>query len=252
MMIFIKNDEKTIFKHYKQPYYRTILKSFFLPKIIKEADLIISLPKLKTHQLAKFTGAIKNLYGCITGGTKQKYHKKAQGSKKHGKLLVDIYQNIRPELNIMDAVIGMEGDGPTSGDARKVGYLLASKNAVNLDLVSAKMIGYKPKSIYTNKEALKRKLARKKSKIVGEKLPKFKFKKPCKDKKFRAAFKNLIKERPIVCDTKKCIRCGKCARSCPAKAISMKPYPVVDTKKCIRCFCCIEICPQNAMMLGKC
>ena len=58
-----------------------VLKNFYVSKTLKNVDLIINIPKLKTHQLTKYTGAIKNLYGCIPGGMKQKFHKKARGEK---------------------------------------------------------------------------------------------------------------------------------------------------------------------------
>ena len=102
-----------------------ILKNFHISKTLKDVDLIINIPKLKTHQLTKYTGAIKNLYGCIPGGMKQKLHKKAPNEKEFSKLLVDIYQNVKPEINIMDGVVGMEGKGPTGGKQKKVGYILA-------------------------------------------------------------------------------------------------------------------------------
>ncbi len=231
-----------------------VLKQITFPKIIKEADLIINIPKLKTHSLTKYTGAIKNLYGCIPGGLKQRLHNEAHGEKKFSKLLVDIYQNIKPELNIMDGVIGMEGEGPSSGDTKKSGLILASENAVALDIVVAKIIGYKPKKILMIKEALKRKLCSKKIVIKGVKeLPKIIFKKPTsvEMKKTRNMIRSLFKEKPIVCDIKKCVKCALCKNHCPVGAIEMKPYPVVDKKKCIRCFCCIEICPEDAIGLKK-
>ena len=227
------------------------LKNFFLPEIVKKADLIINVPKLKTHTLTKMTGAIKNLYGCIPGGLKQVYHRKAKGDEQFSNLLVDIYQNIKPGLNIMDAVIAMEGEGPTSGNPRKVGYLIGSKNAVALDIVASKIMGYNPEEILAIKEAEKR-FGKLSIKVVGEKIKNLHFKKPLSYKKriVRAMIKGLVEEK-IVCDTKKCSKCGDCFKHCPVKAISMNPYPEINTGKCIRCFCCIEICPTNAMHLEK-
>lgn len=232
-----------------------VLKKFEVAKILKDVDLIINVPKLKTHVLTKYTGAIKNLYGTIPGGLKQRLHNQAHGDEKFSNILVDIYQNIKPDLNIMDAVIGMEGEGPTSGDAKKVGLILASKNGIALDIVGSKIIGYAPEEISVIKEAVKRKLYPNYSfKVVGiNKLPIINFKKPTTHQKSdtKKNLKELFKEKPIICDTKKCVRCGLCMRHCPGKAIKMTPYPVVERKKCIRCFCCIEICPQDAMMLKQ-
>ena len=229
-----------------------ILNSFQISKTLKDADLIINLPKLKTHQLAKYTGAIKNLYGCIPGGMKQKLHKKAQTQKKFARLLIDIYQNIKPEINIMDAVIGMEGKGPSSGEPRKTNYILASKNSVSLDVASAKLMGYNPKKIPAIKEAVKRKLGSYKFQLVGlNKLPDFNFEKPHVEGKLTKGFLNLFRQRPIVVDEKKCIKCGTCMRKCPMHAITLKPYPIVNREKCIRCFCCMEICRQGALSLKE-
>ena len=229
-----------------------ILKHFYLPKIIKEADLIINVPKLKTHTLVKITGAIKNLYGCIPGGVKQLYHRKAKGEEKFSNLLVDIYQNIKPKLNIMDAIIAMEGEGPSSGKPRKVGLLLASRNAISLDIVAAKLMGYNPKNIFVIREAIKRGLGSYNIEIIGDlkEIPNLKFQKPSRFKRAiaKAALLDITKEEIIV-NENKCIKCGLCARKCPMKAISLKPFPEIDKKKCIRCFCCIEICPHHALHL---
>ncbi len=228
-----------------------ILKSFYLPEIVKKADLIVNVPKMKTHTLTKMTGAIKNLYGCIPGGLKQVYHKKAKGDEQFSNLLLDIYQNIKPGLNIMDAVVCMEGEGPTSGKPRKVGFLIASRNAVALDITSSRIMGYNPKEILAIKEAEKR-FGKLSIKVVGEKIKNLHFKKPLsyKKKAVKAMLKELVEEK-IVCDTKKCSKCASCFKHCPVKAISMNPFPEIDTGKCIRCFCCIEVCPTNAMHLEK-
>jgi len=232
-----------------------ILEDIEIAKIVKDVDLVIDMPKLKTHVLTKLTGAIKNLYGCVPGGRKQRTHLWAQGEKKFSKVLVDIYQNIKPGLNIMDGIIGMEGEGPTSGDAKKANLILASRNAVALDIAAAKIIGFNPKKIFPIKEAVKRKLYPSyKFKLLGmQKLPLIKFKAPpqTKRKGVQGMLNRMFKEKPIICNTHLCIKCGRCAAHCPGKAITLKPFPTIDRTKCIRCFCCIEICPQDAMSLQK-
>ncbi len=230
-----------------------ILKGFKIAKTFRDADLIINMPKLKTHSLTKFTGAIKNLYGIILGGMKQKIHMKAGDENRFSQVLIDIYQNFNPQLSIMDGVIGMEGEGPTSGDAVNSKVILASRNEIALDIICCKMIGINPESIGYLNEAIKRKLYPDFNVNVIGKLPKFKFKIPSSQiiSKTRKVLKKMFTEKPIVCDTTKCIKCGLCMNHCPAKAITMTPYPIVNPKKCIRCFCCIEICPQDAMMIKK-
>ena len=229
-----------------------VLKEFRISKTLKNVDVVINMPKLKTHLLTKFSGAVKNLYGVIPGGMKQKLHMKASTEKRFGKMLIDIYQNVKPEINIMDGIVGMEGAGPTAGDAKKAGYILASSNAVSLDIVCIKLIGYKLKNIFYLVEALKRKVAPSKFVLVGEdKIPNLKFKKPSVKSKLSGNVVRMLRARPIVVDEKKCIQCGLCARKCPTKSITLGPYPKIDKKKCIRCFCCMEICPQHALSLKE-
>ena len=229
-----------------------ILKHFYLPEIVRKADLVINVPKLKTHTLTKMTGAIKNLYGCIPGGMKQVYHREAGGERRFSSLLVDIYQNIKPGLNIIDAVICMEGEGPSAGKPRKVGLILASKNAVALDIVASKLMGYKPRKILAIKEAVRRGLTNYDVEIIGDlkEIPNLRFEKPSVFKRalIKTFLLGMVKEK-IITDGEKCNKCRICMKHCPVKAIKLNPYPEIEEKKCIRCFCCIEVCPQHAMHL---
>jgi uncharacterized protein (DUF362 family) len=227
-----------------------ILKSFPVAKILTEVDYIIDMSKMKTHTLALATLGIKNLYGLIPGGLKQRLHNKAHG-KKFSEILVDIYQNFKPHLTLMDAIIGMEGEGPASGDPKRANLILASKNTVALDICASQIMGYGAKEIDSTKIAVERKLyPNYEFNLVGmKKLPIIKFKKP-KTHMSSSALRSVFKEKPIVCDHDKCIKCGTCAKHCPAKAITLCPFPVINRKKCIRCFCCMEICPVHALSLS--
>lgn len=229
-----------------------VLKNFPVAKIMKEVDLIINMPKMKTHSLARVTLGIKNLYGLIPGGLKQRLHTKATGDR-FSEILIDIYQNFKPELNILDGVFGMDGHGPTSGNPKKAGLILASKNSVALDIASSSIMEFKPKKIPAIKYAIKRGLyPGYKFELVGlNQLPKIHFRKPTKGKTVSKLRKFFSREQPIVCDVQKCVKCGTCASKCPANAIILKPFPVIDRKKCIRCFCCMEVCPVHALSLGK-
>lgn len=228
-----------------------VLKSFPISKTLKNVDLIINLPKLKTHLLMKYTGAVKNLYGVIPGGLKQRLHNKAKGERNFSNLLLDIYEKIHPHLNIMDGVVGMEGQGPTSGTPVRSGLILCSKNAFALDMACAKLIGVNPKKVYYLRYAIKRKIYPSfKFNLAGMKiLPSLNFKIPKGD--LTGKLGSLFKEKPIVVDEYKCKKCGLCSSKCPKKAIKLNPYPVFDKKKCIRCFCCMEICPNDALSLEK-
>lgn len=230
-----------------------ILKKFPISKLVRDVDLIINMPKMKTHSLAKVTLGMKNLYGLIPGGLKQRIHTKAKGDK-FSEIIVDIYQNIKPELNILDGILGMEGNGPASGTSKKANLILASKNTVALDIAAASVMDFKMKEVPAIKYALKRGLYLKSGKfeLVGmKKLPIVHFRKPSKGKVISAIMKILRIEKPIVCNIDQCVKCGKCAKHCPVGAIVLKPWPVIDKRKCIRCFCCMEVCPVHALSLGK-
>jgi len=228
-----------------------ILNSFPISKTLRDVDLIVNLPKLKTHLLMRYTGAVKNLYGVIPGGLKQRLHNKAKGEKNFSNLLLDIYEKIHPQLNIMDGVIGMEGQGPTSGIPVKSGVILCSKNAFALDMASTKLMGLHPKKVYYLNYALKRKLYPSYDfELVGmKKLPSLNFKIPKGD--LTGKMNSFFKEKPIIVNESRCKKCGLCASKCPKKAIKLNPYPAFNKKKCIRCFCCMEICPNDALSLEK-
>jgi len=229
-----------------------VLKRFPIAKLVKDVDLIINMPKMKTHSLAQVTLGMKNLYGLIPGGLKQRLHLKAR-SDKFSEIVVDIYQNIVPGLTILDGILGMEGHGPASGTPKKANLIIASKNTIALDICASKIMEFKPKEVPAIRYAVQRKLyPNYKFQLVGMRtLPGIHFRKPTKGKtmsKIRSMFK---REQPIVCDTKKCIECGTCASHCPVKCIKLHPFPDIDKRKCIRCFCCMEVCPVHALSLGK-
>ncbi len=251
------NKKPIIFEQEKLKYIKDssakILKRFPIARIIKQVDLIINMPKMKTHSLAHVTLGIKNLYGLIPGGLKQRIHKKAKGDK-FSEILVDIYQNIKPELNILDGIVGMDGHGPSSGQPQRANMILASENTVALDIAASSIMEFNPRKIPAIKMAVERDLYSRdyKFELLGvSKLPQIHFRKPTKGKTTSRVRRGVSKEKPIICDIKKCIKCGTCAKKCPVKAITLKPYPEIDKRKCIRCFCCMEVCPVHALSLGK-
>jgi len=233
------------------------LKGFYLPEIIFKVDMIINLPKLKTHSFMLYTGAVKNLFGFIPGGRKQKFHLIAGSKEKFAKLLVDIYQIIKPGLTIMDGIIGMEGDGPgTAGIPVNTGIVMASESCPALDIIASSIIGYEPLAIPTNKECIERGFIEKESiQVIGE-LIKVDYKKPSKpiSRKipkfiFNFGFEQAISYPRINRDL--CKKCSVCVNSCPPKALQMKDYPVLNKSKCINCYCCHELCPHKAITLER-
>ena len=160
----------------------------------------------------------------------------------------------------MDAIVGLEGDGPGSaGIPKKVGLIMASKDAVALDIVASRIIGYDPLDIKTTKYAIERGLfpSTNDVEVIGEKDFKIDFKKPGKKSSLSKKLPlplvkfvfNLTSLRPYVIK-KKCEKCGICAQVCPVNAIELNPYPDFDRKKCVLCYCCHENCPYSAIKLS--
>jgi len=234
-----------------------IVRSIKLARELDRFDKFINLPKLKTHQLAGFTGAVKNLYGCVPGRAKAMYHLRFQHVQEFSKLLLDINDTVKPDLNIMDGIIGMEGQGPGAGDPRKVGVIIAGKNAMALDRVAIDVVRIKPKEVSTIWFSQKAKVPEaylKNIEVVGKYVRIKNFKRPKSIMRIVPFYlpgiiKYLFTEKPFV-KTKKCISCKACLHVCPAVAISFPDkIPVFDYKKCIRCYCCHEVCPKKAIDL---
>ena len=165
----------------------------------------------------------------------------------------------------MDGIVAMEGKGPAVGEPFPLGIILASSNAVALDIVASQLIGYKPAEIYTSVEATERGFGPKGLEeivVVGvclKEVIRKDFKKPSSYKSLtrRALYRILapfgmrfFKVYPLS-DKKKCKQCRLCAERCPVEAIELKPYPVIDYKRCIQCFTCHEICEYEAMKLKR-
>jgi len=239
------------------------MKEIWLAKDIIDADRVISLPKMKTHILTSYTGAVKNLFGCIPFGERMKAHVLGK-DELFSEVLSDIYSVIKPQFCIMDGIEGMEGDGPTHGSKRNYSLIAASNDCVSLDAVCSNLLGFS--SINTVIEAEKRGLGTadlSKIQLVGDKIPQFTIKMPnqnIKKSQSMASYipkpikdylvKNLLKFEPRV-DKSKCKKCAICEKVCPVHAITMDPYPVFDRDKCIKCFCCHELCPEGAIYTHK-
>jgi len=235
------------------------LDSIYAARLALEADVIVSLPKLKTHASTWYTGAVKNMFGAVATRTRKQAHTLATYERFSGSI-VDIYSVLRPRLAIMDAVVGMEGEGPRHGTPKQAGLILASKDPVALDSVASKIIGFDPMEIFTTRNATARGLGNgnlDKIEVLGELLESVAvdFKKPSGRRVNMSPFvmkfvDRLLKVQPV-CDQKVCDKCSICAECCPVKAIAMSPWPEIDRKTCIECFCCNEMCPTGAMEIRK-
>jgi uncharacterized protein (DUF362 family)/NAD-dependent dihydropyrimidine dehydrogenase PreA subunit len=234
-------------------------KSYFIASAVAEADVVINVCKLKTHNLTLYTGAIKNMFGSIPGFKKSEYHKQAPKVEGFSEIIVDIFSAVSPQLNIMDAVEIMEGNGPSAGKSRHLGLIFASSDAVALDAVAAKIVGFDDGEILTTEIAYQRRLGEKvfdRINILGESLESFNhlhislptnsIQRHIPASIFKVMGK-LVWVRPKP-DMDRCQRCGICIKNCPTQAmIPQEGFPVIDYKKCISCFCCDEVCPHDAI-----
>ena len=236
----------------------------FMPRvsvssIVMEADVVISLPKFKTHGLTVVTGAIKNSYGFLPGAQKAKLHRAAGGPERFHEVVVDVFRLRVPDLFIVDAVVGMEGNGPASPDLRDIGLILASNDGVAMDSVMATMMGCEPGLLRFLRKAKEEGLGDYdlgKHEIIGDlkKIPDFKLP-PLGGEAILSnpAIQEFLTSRTLLrpkADPDLCTACGTCVEQCPVSALSMgDDIPVVDQNVCITCFCCQEICPEKAITL---
>ncbi len=256
----------TDFEEVSFPQGKTV-KSFPLIKPVLEADVIISIPKLKTHAMTSYTGGVKNIFGTIPGTHKAEMHFRLDDRDAFCSMLVDLYERVKPTLTVMDGVWGMEGDGPTSGTSRHIGLVLAAPNAHALDMAACAVIGYAPHEVPMLKEAVSRGLVCPDAsglEVLGEEIAPLVIRDFVKPKShfdllkllnlpsgLNRVVKNKLASRPKI-NKELCVGCGVCARDCPAKTISMDTgRPVIDYSHCIKCFCCQELCPKGAVSIQR-
>jgi uncharacterized protein (DUF362 family)/Pyruvate/2-oxoacid:ferredoxin oxidoreductase delta subunit len=243
---------------------RRMRDKFPLTAWLDECDYLINLPKFKTHELTLITGAIKNLFGLVSGTYKTELHKNYFQAAEFVKILADIYQESRPALTIIDGILAMEGDGPgTSGKVRQLNLLLGGSDCVALDTVVARIMGIKHQEVLSTKEAALRGLGEgelSRIKIEGEDIDKLNIRPfilPQASKinnlpgAFKIILKWLIKYYPYSLRLK-CTRCGNCVNICPKKCIQLDKIGIAfNYKQCIACFCCQEACPDAAIAVKK-
>ncbi len=241
--------------------------TFPITKYIWEADAVINLSKYKTHSLMSFTGAIKNLYGLIPGLKKSDYHKEHPDHTQFAKVISGLYSVVKDRIaiNIMDGIVGMEGDGPSAGDPRNFGVMFASKSASALDFVASGMMGFKPERLEYILPSLELDNIKETEIEISEEWLHFKFHK-VKIKKIglyikilayspkilKNAFKKHFNYYPDFND--KCRKCNICVESCPMQVMELgegDAHPTINYDKCIKCMCCHEMCPYQAIYVHK-
>lgn len=229
------------------------LKETYMAQPLFDADVIISLPKLKSHELTGFSGCIKNSFGMVVGQRKGEIHRAFPKIPDFAKAVIDIFLLKPPALFIMDGIICVEGTA-AKGTPKKIGVVLASKNGFALDTVAERIIGFKPENLPIPTEAKRRGIrgnSMEEIDLFGDPLSQLmvRYKKPGTMasgvmKYFHGWFMRHIKQKlnPDIC-----IRCGVCEKCCPVNAIKLNPYPEFDFDKCIHCWCCAEVCNQGAI-----
>ena len=237
-------------------------KDYFLAPPLFDADLVVDLPKLKTHNFALYTGAVKNLFGSVPGTRKTELHYHAPGIADFGHVLLDILELVRPGLTIMDGILGMEGEGPgRSGTPHHYGCVLAATDPVALDAVATKAMGYRPGEVLHLVQAEERGLgvaSPDRIRIVGEQdalefgplnlpRPRWYFNVP---HWVAAPLRRAARKRPHVVAAM-CIGCGKCVEVCPRQVITPGRPPSFALRNCIGCLCCAEVCPQGAIEVRR-
>lgn len=249
------------------------VKSFIIAKPIEKADIIISLPKLKTHALTTMTGAVKNQFGCVPGLRKANYHLELPDTNDFSKMLLDLNACINPKLYVMDGVVAMEGNGPRNGTTRELKVLLFSTDAIAIDRVAAEIMGIKYSDIPTIKYGgeLGYGVSELNSiEILGDNIEELKvnnIQMPHKKSSLMRFFMKLVNKYPVlrklssvivpkpVINSSKCVKCGVCVKVCPItpNAIDFtkgrKNPPQYNYNNCIKCYCCQELCPHNAITL---
>lgn len=230
-----------------------------------DADKIINLPKLKTHEMMTLTCGVKNLFGILVGAAKPAWHLQAGFDRDlFARVLLEIYQLRPPDLTIVDAITAMEGDGPASGDPCHVGLLMAGVNAVAIDVIAAEIAGIPKKFLFVERQAEKLGLQgsdRSAIDVVGIDLSALQLRPfklpPVSDVEFglprfiKNGLRNHLTTRPVQIKSR-CVLCGICVKGCPPGVIKTVGKKLeFDYRRCIRCFCCRELCPEAALAVRK-
>jgi len=228
-----------------------------------ECDKIINLPKMKTHSLMGLTGAVKNMYGMVAGLYKTQRHKDFPAPADFAKVLADVFEIKKPALSLMDGIISMDREGPSSGRLRNTWLLIASEDGVALDSVFSALIGMKPLDLLTTREAHKRGLGEAdlgNIEILGGALEDHMiegFELPGTGKiigilgPFAGFAASFVRFQPRI-NQRRCRKCRVCLQSCPVYAIIIdEKRQFIDPGKCLRCMCCHEVCPYKAIELKR-
>ncbi len=243
-----------------------VLRTFPLARPVREAGALVNLARLKTHGLTRYTGACKNLFGCIPGTTKAAMHLRFDRQDTFARMLADLATHIRPALSLVDAIVSMEGRGPRSGNPRWTGFFVVSTDPVAADAVACRAVGIPPEEVLHLRyaaEAGAGVLDARDIEIIGDRIEDVRV--PDFDPGpapvapgeaapglLRNALRSLFLPAPFV-DGDRCIGCGECLKMCAAGALRGDPgdMPRTQQQHCIGCRCCEEVCPTGAIAVHR-
>lgn len=230
---------------------------FAVAKAVLEADFLLNLPKLKSHTLTLLTASVKNIFGIVPGYAKTQLHRTYPRSAAFGGLLRAIWKVVPPSLTLVDAVVGMEGQGPANGRPIPLGFLAAGRDPFLLDRALCRLLGIEPRRVpylMQDVEAV--------PVCVGDSIRVEHFEVPAGQYLLNYVPGWLVKlvgahiwVRPAF-DPSCCKRCGQCVRACPAATLMLEPGAPApyfrDPQACIGCGCCHEVCPAGAIHMKQC
>ena len=241
-----------------------MFKKIEIARAVIEADVMINLPKFKSHGQMIMTAAVKNLFGCIVGPRKAQWHMAAGRDRDaFARLLLELSLLVAPRFSLIDGIIGMDGNGPSAGRTRPVNLILAGEDPLAVDRIAAAVAGLKEEDYPLMRTArampaFAERFGR--IEVVGDALESVALHDfqlpPGQDLRFgprtlRRLLKRAVAARPVI-NRRKCKACGICAQHCPPEAISTSGGRVlIDRSACISCFCCQEMCPQHAIDIRR-
>jgi len=248
-----------------------------LSRKVLEAEVVLNLAKCKTHGLCGLTLAVKNCFGAVVGTDKAAWHARTgRDAAAFAGMLVEVCRVVRPALSLVDGVIGMDGNGPSGGRARALGFLAAGADPFLLDRALARLLGVAEDQVLTFGPDGDPDLAD--LEVRGEPLASFRpegWELPRRLPRRAGAqaatgprgrlgrfFFDLLRAGASPAprfDRRRCTRCGQCLELCHSRALSWGRdggHPsgkrvALDREACVRCYCCQEICPESAIRLRR-
>jgi len=224
-------------------------------ELIYTCDVLIQIPKFKTHMLTNYTGAIKNMFGCIKKQQRKETHRLLDEND-FANALCSIYSIRIPDMVIMDSIVAMEGMGPSNGSPKHLGNLVLGADGVFVDYYCTKMTGFEVPKLKTLQYAIKRGFSSFKSEAElisycnqnADNVVEL-YRIPVYEGRERDIYLSVLR-RLYRIDYERCIQCGTCKEVCPFSAIEMEDgTPKININICKLCICCMEFCPVGAIRM---